>query len=594
MGWFRKSRLFTGLRLVLLAVVISGCSSLSQPSLWVKSEGWSRALILGQTSLAAPAPASVDEKGEVTILLFPKLENEEDQYQPEIVILSKSGQIRSKTPVDLQISKPADAEIRYSNGHFTLFWLQNYQLNSIQISQDGQVLSENQLLSGDTRIYKFNVIDTPNGYAIACSGGRDYPGVFILLGELDELQRIDIDPDGIRPVQYLDPAGQYHLGWIRYPSGYGDLEIYYLVSDLPEIDPAQRLLIQSSPLTPSIKITGPAMGFDRELGYFFWSKSIVSGMDAGSQTTFLQYFPLDHPEEVRPPMRISVPANQILDEEPFYGGYFQVGERVLMSGSFPRTAFLDNISVLLSGNPEMAFAFRSTSEFKWRDFRSQVNVAFIENGLVTSYQPISYTSTESNFPHLFQDQGQNLYLTWLEKEDSTFYAYLSTTDPAKREVLDYISAEDYFYLAAEGLFGILAGVVLSPFAAAVWGGAGLLAFVFNLILSQFQKPIYRKIGEYLSIAGGIYIFWWLKFGTLPGLNGGYVPFSAWIPKIPVVLEQPLVIGVPILIGLLSAVVAWSRTYRRGSGSAINFYLLYSGMDALLSCAIYGILIYGSF
>ncbi len=594
MGWFRKSRLFTGLKLVLLAVVISGCSSLSQPSLWVKSEGWSRALILGQTSLAAPAPASVDEKGEVTILLFPKLENEEDQYQPEIVILSKSGQIRSKTPVDLQISKPADAEIRYSNGHFTLFWLQNYQLNSIQISQDGQVLSESQLLSGDTRIYKFNVIDTPNGYAIACSGGRDYPGVFILLGELDELQRIDIDPDGIRPVQYLDPAGQYHLGWIRYPSGYGDLEIYYLVSDLPEIDPAQRLLIQSSPLTPSIKITGPAMGFDRELGYFFWSKSIVSGMDAGSQTTFLQYFPLDHPEEVRPPMRISVPANQILDEEPFYGGYFQVGERVLMSGSFPRTAFLDNISVLLSGNPEMAFAFRSTSEFKWRDFRSQVNVAFIENGLVTSYQPISYTSTESNFPHLFQDQGQNLYLTWLEKEDSTFYAYLSTTDPAKREVLDYISAEDYFYLAAEGLFGILAGVVLSPFAAAVWGGAGLLAFVFNLILSQFQKPIYRKIGEYLSIAGGIYIFWWLKFGTLPGLNGGYVPFSAWIPKIPVVLEQPLVIGVPILIGLLSAVVAWSRTYRRGSGSAINFYLLYSGMDALLSCAIYGILIYGSF
>jgi len=594
MGWFRKSRLFTGLKLVLLAVVISGCSSLSQPSLWVKSEGWSRALILGQTSLAAPAPASVDEKGEVTILLFPKLENEEDQYQPEIVILSKSGQIRSKTPVDLQISKPADAEIRYSNGHFTLFWLQNYQLNSIQISQDGQVLSESQLLSGDTRIYKFNVIDTPNGYAIACSGGRDYPGVFILLGELDELQRIDIDPDGIRPVQYLDPAGQYHLGWIRYPSGYGDLEIYYLVSDLPEIDPAQRLLIQSSPLTPSIKITGPAMGFDRELGYFFWSKSIVSGMDAGSQTTFLQYFPLDHPEEVRPPMRISVPANQILDEEPFYGGYFQVGERVLMSGSFPRTAFLDNISVLLSGNPEMAFAFRSTSEFKWRDFRSQVNVAFIENGLVTSYQPISYTSTESNFPHLFQDQGQNLYLTWLEKEDSTFYAYLSTTDPAKREVLDYISAEDYFYLAAEGLFGILAGVVLSPFAAAVWGGAGLLAFVFNLVLSQFQKPIYRKIGEYLSIAGGIYIFWWLKFGTLPGLNGGYVPFSAWIPKIPVVLEQPLVIGVPILIGLLSAVVAWSRTYRRGSGSAINFYLLYSGMDALLSCAIYGILIYGSF
>ena len=293
-------------------------------------------------------------------------------------------------------------------------------------------------------------------------------------------------------------------------------------------------------------------------------------------------------------MRMTVPDSQILDAEPYYGAYFNTGDRVLVGGSFPGTTFQDNLSVLPGSYPELPIALRSQSEFKWRDIRSQVNVAYIEDGLVTSYQPLSYTSTESTFPLIFQDLARDLYLTWLEKEGTTFHVYLTTTDPVKREFLDDMSSEDYFFLFAEGLFGVLAGAVLSPFAAAVWGGAGLLAFLFNLVLSQFNRPIYRRIGEVLSMVGGIYIFWWLKLATLPGLLGDYVPFSAWIPRIPQALEQPLIYGVPVLIGLASLAVAWSRTYGREAGSAINFHLIYSGMDALLSCAVYGILIYGSF
>jgi hypothetical protein len=594
MDRFRKSKLTTFLWLLLFVGVISGCSSLAQDKLWVKSEGWSRAVKLGQTGLAAPAPAAIDADGEVISLLFPALEGEEDLYQPEVVTLSSSGEIQSRTLVELGISKPADADIRLSDGLYTIFWLQRNQLHAIQTAQDGQIVSGDRILSGDSRIYQFSVINTPAGFAIACSGNPNYPGVYVLLGKLDDLQKIDIDPEGIRLNQYLDQEGRYHLGWVRYPSGYGNVEIYYLASELGAIDPDSNVLIQSSYITPGIRITGPVMGFDRELGYFFWSELIVSGMDAGAQTTFLQYFPLERPEKVRPPMGITAPAVQLLDEVTFFGGYFQSGPRALSSGSFPRTTYLDNISVLPGGYQEMAFAYRSTSEYKWRDARSQVNVGYIKDGLVTSFQPISYTSTESNLPLIFQDQQGDLYLTWLEKEGTTFYVYLTTTDPTKRETLDFVSAQDYLYLAADGLFGILAGVVLSPFAAAVWGGAGLLGFVFNLILSQFNRPIYRNIGEILSMVAGIYIFWWLKLATLPGIFGDYVPFSAWIPHIPQSLEQPLVIGVPILIGLISLAVAWSRTYGREAGSAINFHLIYSGMDALLSCAVYGILIYGSF
>jgi hypothetical protein len=221
-------------------------------------------------------------------------------------------------------------------------------------------------------------------------------------------------------------------------------------------------------------------------------------------------------------------------------------------------------------------------------------LAYLSDGLVTSYQPLSYTSAESNYPMITFDQDLDLYVTWLEKGETSYSVYLATTDPAKKIAINQVGLEDYLYLGAEGLFGLLAGVVLSPFAAAVWGGAGLLALTFNLILSQFHKPVFRTVGEILSIVGGVVIFWLVKIATLPGLRDGYIPFSAWIPRIPPTLESPLVIGVPVLIGLISFGLAWRFTYGKQAASPINFHLIYSGLDALMSCAVYGILIYGSF
>jgi len=594
MGWFKRSRILGLFGLIFLAGLISGCSSTTQEKLWVKSGSWSRAVRLGETHLVAPVPSAVNPSGEVISVLFPRIEGNDDKYQPEIVLLSKNGLIQDRILVDLEVSRPVDASIQLNNGQLNLFWLEKGQLRSIELGMDGSLLSDVQTLTGDDQVNEFNLDKTPDGYVISYSGSREHPGVFLLLGDLDHLERVELDSLGLRVNQYLDDLGQLHLGWIRYPLNYGVFEIYYLQSDLNDVNPQYKALIHSQNITTAIRITGPALGFDQELAYFIWSESIVSGLDIGAQTTYLQYFPVGRSDKVRPPMRMAIPATQVLDEEPIYGTYFQVGNRVSMGGAFPRTTFLDNISILPGSYPELAIAFRSNSEFKWRDVRSQVNVAYIKDGLLTSYQPISYTSTESNFPHLFQDQDQNLYISWLEKDSPNFYVYLATTDPAKQQILDEVSGADYFYLIAEGLFGVLAGVVLSPFAAAAWGGAGLLAFVFNLILSQFNKPVLRKIGEFLSIIGGIYIFWWFKLATLPGILDDYVPFSAWIPHIPDYLDQPLIYGVPVLIGLTALTVAWSKTYKKDSGSAINFHLLYAATDALLSCAVYGILIYGSF
>ncbi len=594
MSGSKKAKKNRFLLVLILVILLSSCSGGMPDKLWVKSESWSRALQLGETTLAASPPSLLDSSGKVYFMLFPRVEGEERISQPELVILAEGGEITSRTLYDLQILKPSDAEIVLRDQEINLFWVENYQLKTIRINEEGGLLSEVIVLSGDERASDFSIVDKDGSYLIAYSGNRENPGVYLLSGMITDLQKIELDPEGIRLNQYLDETGQLHLSWIRYPFTYGDFEIYYMQTDPQNIYPGDKILVHTKNVSPSLRITGPVLGFDEEVGYLFWSEAIMAGMEAGVRTSFLQYFPLGRPDLIRPPMRLVVPASQSLEAEEYISGYFSTGNRVPAGGIRYGSSYQDHIVVIPGNFSEIAIAFRSQSEHKWRDFRNQVNVAYLSDGLVTTYQPLSYTSTDSSHPNIFQDEDQDLYVSWLEKVESTFYVYFSTTDAAKRSSIDTVSVNDYLSLAAEGIFGILAGAILSPFAAAVWGGAGLLAFIFGLVLSPFHKPIFRTVGEILSIVGGVYIFWWMKFATLPGINGGYVPFSAWIPRIPAEYEQPLIIGIPVLIGVISAAFAWSKTYGKGSGSPINFHLIYSALDALLSCAIYGVLIYGAF
>ncbi len=458
---------------------------------------------------------------------------------------------------------------------------------------DGKILSEINILSGEDYVESFKVLRLEENYQIWYAGSRQEPGIYALTGIIENLKKTIIDPLGTRVNILLDSDNNIHTSWVRYPVGYGELGFYYLVVEPEALGDVEPVKIIAKGVSPSIRIVGPILSLDDEVVYILWNEEITSGLESGTKTTYYQYFPLGEPDTIRPQMNIYMPASQNLEQVEVYSGVFQTGNRVTMGGMYPRTRAIENIYSLGLQLSETAIVFRSGSEYKWRDFRNQVNIGYLSDGLVTSYQPLSYTSAESYFPAVFYDQEQDLYVTWLEKGEFTFRVYLTTTDPAKKANLDIVSKEDYLYLGAEGLFGIMAGAVLSPFAAAAWGGLGLLAFIFTLIFSQFHKPIFRTVGEILSMAGGVFIFWWMKLATLPGLQDGYVPFSAWIPRIPPAYEQPLIIGVPVTIGLIAFATAWFNTYGKKNGSAINFHLLYSAVDTVLSCAIYGVLIYGS-
>lgn len=578
-----------------VSITASACSGQALGKLWLKADGWSRGVLLGDTAMASPIAPVIDDEGLVYTILFPRVSPDVRSYAPVLARLSSDGHNLEQIPLGFEIPQPRQAKLVLGDKKIDLFWIDSNQLKTVTITKAGQVISEVQVLSTEERVDNFDLISWEGGYEIWYAGSQENPGIHSLYGDLNELKKRTIDPEGIRINLFDSGDGRMHASWARYPISYGDVEFFYMETVPAAEEPAERILVYTTGVSPSIRIDGPVVGIDDEVGYVIWSEAVVSGLDAGTRYTYFRYFPEEDPEALRPRMTIQVPFVANLPVSEFYDGEFDSGQRVLMHSGIPSSSSIENVQFLEGQYQETAIVFRARSEFKWRDFRNQANVAFLSDGLVTSYQPLSYTSAESYYPSVVADQEKNLYVSWLEKGESAYRVYLTTTDPVKRAQIDQVTTEDYLYLSAEGLFGMLAGMVLSPFAAAAWGGIGLFAFIFNLILSQFHKPIFRKIGEYLSIAGGMGIFWFMKRATLPGLRGGeYVPFSAWIPRIPEVLHQPLTIGVPILIFLIAFLVAWFKTYGKKSGSAINFHLLYSAVDAVLSCAVYGVLIYGSF
>ena len=98
------------------------------------------------------------------------------------------------------------------------------------------------------------------------------------------------------------------------------------------------------------------------------------------------------------------------------------------------------------------------------------------------------------------------------------------------------------------------------------------------------------IGTLVSmfLAGAVY--WLVKLLTIPAIQT-YVPFSAWVPGLPVWLQTPLQIGIPILTTLLGIFAAWYFTYRRNSESILNFLFIFAAVDGLLTMAVYGFQFY---
>ena len=594
-----KNKFKRGIFAILLIIIFALLTSCSGPDehIWLKSPGWSRAAFLGNTTLNDPVPMALDAEQNTYFVL---LESGETSAEKHFTVLARDPNafpLWQHSLENIFLHRPDSPQLIWDGEKLHLFWIDEEHLYSLSLDSGGNILAAPQILSGNiaTASYSLAQDNDSGAYMLWIAGARKTPGVYALSSlEADRDIRL-VDAEGIRIQLRYDHDDALHATWVRYPVGYGSTEIFYAAypagADWNKISPTA---VRELAVSPSNSLSGPMMGIDATGVYVFWTVVVRSGLESGAVQTEYTYFPLGQPEDAIRPSVIAAPSIYALQYEYLSNSPLDVGERVSMHGSnIPRTVDLVEILPNPVQADELAIVFRSPTQHLWRKVKEQVNMAYFYEGEPSSYQPLSFTTTLSTSPNILNSPDRHLYVTWLEKVETDWYAvYFASTAPAIEEALSHSTSRELGRVAAQMIFGILVGILLAPIAAGVWMVAPLGALFITSPLRKIGSNRTRDIFTWISLALAVFAFWLGKLATLPGMMD-YVPFSAWIPEISHFWAEILRWAVPLIFMLFSLFVAWYHTYRVGNKTSLYFLLIYIGVDSLLTAAVYAVLIYGT-
>ncbi len=577
--------------------LLSSCSG-PDAHIWLKSPDWSRASFLGNTILNDPVPLTLDAEEQSYFLLTESSKTNPALKNFKIVALDPNGlPLWERTLEKIPLTRPDSPQIVSDAENLRLFWLDQNKLYSLLLNSKGDSLqNEPVLLSDKVLVASYDVAQNKSGeISVWFAGTRKNPGIYALSAFAEKRSILPIDAQGIRIRLRYDQSDTLHATWLRYPTGYGSTQLIYGEYPAPATwgKIAPRIIHQLA-VGPSSGLEGPIMGIDSNEIYLFWTLIIRSGLEAGTIRTFYLHFPLGKPEKIGKPVQLTMPSVYALQYENLPDSPLDVGKRVsLQRENLPTTEKLQEIVVNPTQTDELAIIFRSPTEHLWRKEREQVNLAYFYQGAPASYQPLSFTTTLSTSPNLLNSANRYLYAVWLEKLETDNYAvYFASTSPAVKNALSHPTARERGRIFIQVAFGILVGILMAPVAAGIWVVAPLTVLFLFSPLRKIGSKKNQDVFSAVSLIAAIIVFWLGKIALLPGMTE-YIPFSAWIPKIPLFLAEVLRWGVPIASALIALFTAWFYTYHKSNKSTLYFLLIYVGVDSFLTAAVYAVLIYGT-
>jgi hypothetical protein len=573
---------------LILTIVLSACVGQAE-TLWLKSPGWSRAKLVSTTKVGDPVPITFDDAGNIYIFLVSA-----DNEFPILCVIAydkHAAMIWDRCYTEIELNVPSQPQIVWDGKALQLFWISDNKLYNAQVDTLGHLISPVALLSDEVAVETYDVTaNTSGSIALWFAGAQEDPGLYAL--PLDDVadQPILIDAEGVNPDLQFDDAGTLHIIWAHIPPGTGDKSFFYAAYPDGEFQPDRASSIAGARIVGTTLLEGPTLGLDGHNAYIFWTLTYFSGLEAGQSKTFYVSFPHSQSGLVSPVQYLNVPFSSSLTYQPFHESSLNAGDRVLLGPGHPGSgSYTTLVATNSATEQELVIAFHARLEYLMRKTKSQISAVFLQDGVPTSYQQLSFTPSGSFYPAIHSDDEGQLYLTWLEKgELPGWIVYFASTAPEMEKNLSKLSSDDITRIVADTAFGLLTGALLIPI--------GFIWFVPSMIVLTLTSRLrgttegFTSIGAIVIFSLAMIVLWVTKLAILPGILE-YVPFSAWIPSIPSWLHSPLRLIVPSLIGVLSLLVAWFYVQRKGNPSISVFMIIYSITDGILTMAIYGVFVF---
>ncbi len=584
-----KDLFIFGVSWMFFVVLLSACSGESTERLWLEAPGWSRAQLIGVTQINDPVPLAVDEAG----ILYTVLIADDGEYgRPLLIALDSAGHVLWEQALDVQIDRPDQPKLLWDGQMLHFIWLDGHALYSLSTDEIGNIVSSPRKLSADVNVDRYTVAGDGSGAStIWFAGARREPGLYIT--QLDEIDSspVLIDPQGIWPSIIYGQEGALHASWAHRPMGFGDSILWYAVYPDRQYEKDKKVVVAKPVLAPTSLLRGPILGLDADNSYIYWSQEVRTGLGAGTTDTNYVSFPHGKPDQASAPDRVLVPTDLDLEYDSAESRPLSTGPRVdLVSGNVGRTSALRDISVNPMIADELVLTFESTLPHLWRKEAPQINTLFANDGEITDYQLLSFTRGSSTSPSIISNNDNKLYASWVEPAEQGFKVYLAGTAPEMVDTFSGVTFSDVTRIIAETIFGILAGVILSPLAAIFWMIVPLGALFVTGMLRKGDDSLSNPVTVF-SIILSIVLYEAIKIASLPFIRT-YVPFSAWLP-LPEWVQSPLQYAVPIVITIVALWFAWFLTYRRGNESPFYLIALFIAADAVMTMAVYGIVVLGA-
>lgn len=520
--------------LALAALLFAGC--VGQPErLWLRSPGWSRAQLVGQTRVPDPVPVVLDDAGNIYILSFVTFE---DGSSPRVIALDRGANtIWEHTYKEISHRGPRQPRILWDGQLLRLFWIARGDLHRASVDAAGNLVSY-QIPELGFSVDAIDVaIDRPGVASVALAGPSGEPGFHLL--NLNGTTTL-VDPEGVQPDIQYDQEGILHATWSRRTSEPGDVPLLYGAFPGGLITPESIRSVATPRLVGTASFVGPTLGLDNENAYVFWSTTFYSGPNAGTIESKYAHFPKGAALSDSKEQPLLVPYGFTLPYKALEGTLVS-GPRVDLSSandlggaditqSYPNTVASD----------ELVVAVLARLGYPMRKTKPQVAAVYFSEGDANTYQQLSFTPTGSTSPTIMSDTQGHLYLTWLERGDAAGWGiYFSSTAADLKEALRGVNLGDMASVTAETVFGLLSGALLVPISLA-WAAPALVVLALT---SRFWRSEDNLIGggAFAGLALALLVLWGIKLSLLPGIQD-YVPFTAWVPIIPDWLHDPLRIG----------------------------------------------------
>jgi hypothetical protein len=580
-----SSKRFFTLACLPLLMLLSACSE-AIDRLWLEAPGWSRAALVGQTSLNQPVSMALDSEGGMAFLAFDK---EGTIYYPKIITGSRGGEILWERGLDIPMNKPGATQIFWEGDELTFIWIDDQQLFLVSIDPSGKILGTPTLLSGEATVGAFDITTAPEGLQHLWFGGtRRLPGIYAMTIDEVPSEPVLVDPLGINPSVQFDGEGVLHAAWTLFTQGEVNPYLYYASYPDGSFEPERQTMVTGVSIRTDSNLVGPSLGINSKRIYLFWNEEVRSGRRANKGTGMLVSFPINQPEMASEAELVLIPQIQELVYEDPPDSELLIGSQMLLvDGEYPQVS-PDEIHVSTTTDQAIALGLR----FQMPDLQgymvSQLGTLSLYEDGPRGYQLLTSTPNASLTPCFSADASGYLYLTWSERaQGGGYWVYFASTAPDIQAALSEITDGDVNRMVWNTTFGLARGAVLALVSAPMWLVLPGLLLVLTTRLRERDGSMVRP-ASLTIIALALIAFWVAKMATFRVVDiFSFVPFSIWIQVIPPSLNLALQVGIPVGIFLFALLAA--RLYARlnGEPSPAMFVIAYGAVDSLLTMAVYG-------